>query len=365
MSQLPAWTWDVFCRVIDNYGDIGVCWRLVRDLGARGHRVRLWLDDTAVLPALAPGALQGRFPGVQVLPWGDPFDMEILRGQPPAQVWVEAFGCELPQPFVATRRQHEAAWGRPTWINLEYLSAEDFPRRVHGLASPLGTGPATGWTKWFYYPGFDVATGGLLREQQLLHQQQAFDRLGWLRQQVGEANAQRRVSLFCYEPDALPALLRQLAAVPGGYDLLVTAGRASAAVRALAGAVPTPAIYHLPFLAQTDFDRLLWSCDLNFVRGEDSLVRALWAGQPFVWQPYPQDDGVHADKLAAFLDWLRAPQEVRELHRVWAGLDSAPLPQLARMDWRAWSACVRAARERLLQQPDLVTQLLEFIAQKR
>lgn len=365
MPQPPAWTWDVFCRVIDNYGDAGVCWRLARELGARGHRVRLWLDDLGLLDGLAPGAAQGHFAGVQVLPWSQALEPAVLAAQPPAQVWVEAFGCELPLPFIARRREHEAVQGRPAWINLEYLSAEDFSRRAHGLASPVGTGPAAGWTKWFYYPGFDAATGGLLRERDLLCQQQDFDRSRWLREHAVDADARRWVSLFCYEPGALAALLAQLAAVPKHHGLLVTAGRASAAVRELAGPVPAPMIRYLPFMTQPDFDRLLWSSDLNFVRGEDSLVRALWAGKPFVWQPYPQDDGVHADKLAAFLDWLQAPQAVRALHRAWAGLDRAPLPQLAQMDWGAWSECVRAARERLLRQPDLVTQLLEFVVQKR
>ena len=41
--------WDVFVRVIDNYGDVGVCWRLACGLAARGEQVRLWLDDLTAL----------------------------------------------------------------------------------------------------------------------------------------------------------------------------------------------------------------------------------------------------------------------------------------------------------------------------
>ena len=38
--------WDIFCTVIDNYGDIGICWRLARQLRVDdGQRVRLWVDD--------------------------------------------------------------------------------------------------------------------------------------------------------------------------------------------------------------------------------------------------------------------------------------------------------------------------------
>jgi uncharacterized repeat protein (TIGR03837 family) len=57
----------------------------------------------------------------------------------------------------------------------------------------------------------------------------------------------------------------------------------------------------IAFLAQDDYDRLLWACDFNFVRGEDSFVRAQWAARPFVWNVYPQAENAHALKQDAFL----------------------------------------------------------------
>ena len=86
--------WDIFCQVIDNHGDVGVCWRLARELAARGHTVRLWLDDLRALPWLAPGAWSGAFKRIRVLPW--PRSTQALAQLPLADVWVEAFGCELP-----------------------------------------------------------------------------------------------------------------------------------------------------------------------------------------------------------------------------------------------------------------------------
>jgi uncharacterized repeat protein (TIGR03837 family) len=114
----------------------------------------------------------------------------------------------------------------------------------------------------------------------------------------------------------------------------------------------------------TDFDHLLWSCDLNFVRGEDSLVRALWAGAPFVWQIYPQDDDVHHEKLDAMLDWLQAPPALRATHRAWNGAQGAALPLLDRQTLAEWRHVAMAAQTRLLAQDDLVTRLLRFVAQK-
>ena len=357
-------TWDVFCRVIDNHGDLGVCWRLARELGSRGHTVRLWVDDASALAWMAPGGAHG----VQVRPWSEPLDAGLLHGLTPADVWIEAFGCELPPAFVA----HGARAPAPVWINLEYLSAEPYVERMHGLPSPVQQGPAAGWTKWFFYPGFSERTGGLLRERDVPARQAAFDRAAWLAAWGVPWRGERLVSLFCYEPPALAAWLAQQDAAPQATRLLVTAGRAAQAVRAVlenasnrlrlsdqGGAL---SISYLPHLPQTAYDELLWACDLNFVRGEDSLVRALWAGRPFVWQPYVQDDGAHHAKLAALLDVLRAPVDVRAFHRAWAGVD-ASLPPAP--DWPMWGAGVQAARARLQGQADLVTQLIGFVQKKR
>jgi uncharacterized repeat protein (TIGR03837 family) len=211
-------------------------------------------------------------------------------------------------------------------------------------------------------PGFTGATGGLLREPDLVRRQAQFDRAAWLRAHGVElAHGTRLVSLFCYEPAGLAQCLAQLAAGPGPARLLVTAGRATAAVRALCAeqlvAGSSLAITYLPLLTQADFDHLLWSCDLNFVRGEDSLVRALWAGRPFVWQLYPQDDDAQHAKLAAFLDWLQAPASWRDFHRWWNGDAPADAPLCP----AEWAACAEAARGRLLLQADLVTQLRQFV----
>lgn len=344
--------WDIFCRVIDNHGDIGVCWRLARDLATRGETVRLWIDPPPASGqawALSWMAPQGH-PGVQVGGWSEAASLVA-----PGDVVVEAFGCDLPDSMVAAM----AAKPRPPrWINLEYLSAQDYAERSHRLPSPVLSGPGAGLVKHFFYPGFTWGTGGLLREPDLLQRQESFDRKGWL-QGVGIAPAgERLVSLFCYEPAALAAMLRRLDAAPGPTRLLVTAGRAAAAVKACPAPASMLKLTYLPLLSQADFDHLLWACDFNFVRGEDSLVRALWAGRPFAWQIYPQHDDAHHGKLLAMLDWLQAPPSLHDFHLAWNGI----APELPAWDLPAWQNCVQAARGRALVQDDLVTQLLRFLA---
>ena len=379
--------WDVFCKIIDNHGDLGVCWRLARELAAHGQRVRLWVDDAAALAWMAPGATDGAFDGIEVLPWTTPLNPADLAALPPADVWVEAFGCEIPPEFIAARASGSRATGQnrsnpPVWINLEYLSAEAYVERMHGLPSPVLQGPAAGWTKWFFYPGFTPATGGLLREADLPAHQAAFDRAAWLRTQGIDWRGERLVSLFCYEPPALPALLRQWAKGDAPTRLLVTAGRAAAAVRLaiqddlslqpLMDQRGQLSISYLPPLTQTAYDELLWACDWNFVRGEDSLVRAIWAAAPlgpqraappFIWHIYPQpEDNAHHAKLDAFLNWLGATPSLRAFHQVWNGVTPGPLPA---PELVVWGACAAAARARLLGAPGLAEQLIGFVHKKR
>ena len=344
--------WDIFCKVIDNHGDLGVCWRLACNLALRGEAARLWIDDASALGWMAP---QGQA-GVQVGGWA-PDDVFPA----PGDVVVEAFGCDLPESVAVAMAARPKP---PRWINLEYLTAEGYAARAHRLPSPVLSGPATGLVKHFFYPGFTEGTGGLLREPDLLERQARFDRAAWLRSVGIEPGPGRTVSLFCYEPAALPALLRQLEAAAEPTRLLVTAGRAAAGVREQLQQQGPPngtrsllSISYLPLLAQRDYDHLLWACDFNFVRGEDSLVRALWAGRPFAWQIYPQHDNAHQTKLLAFLDWLQAPPSLRTFHTGWNGI-TAELPSI---DLPGWHACAQAARARLLAQDDLVTQLLRFV----
>lgn len=359
--------WNIFCKVIDNFGDIGVCWRLSSQLAARGERVRLWVDDASALRWMAPHGC----PGVEVMVWTQPFPCNGLEA---GDVLVEAFGCEVAPEFIATCADRSRATGQNTlWINLEYLSAEGFVERAHGLPSPVLGGPGAGMTKHFFYPGFTPRTGGLLREPELTQRQSLFDREAWLRQAGIELHrGERLVSLFCYEPPALAGLLEQFASDRHPTRLLVTAGRATNAVHAIIenknrlqplwNKPGTLSFFYLPRFSQPDFDHLLWACDFNFVRGEDSLVRALWAGKPFVWQIYPQHDDAHHSKLEAFLNTINAPATLREFHRTWNAVDKKPLGELELIPW---GQAVRDARSRLMQQTDLCSQLLEFVRSVR
>ncbi len=347
--------WDIFCRVIDHHGDLGVCWRLAADLGARGEHVRLWVDDPLALAWMAPQGARG----VSAIRWVDP-----LPGFDPGDVVVEAFGCEPPAAFVARMAARQPP---PPWINLEYLSAEPYVERCHGLASPQQAGPGAGLTKWFFYPGFTPATGGLLREAHALDGGSA----DWLAAQgVPVRQGERRVSLFAYADAPLAPLFDRLDSEP--TLVLLAAGAAQAPALALFDDQRRRGrhlrAHALPWFDLPGYDQLLRACELNFARGEDSIVRAMWAGAPFVWQIYAQPDGAHAAKLDALLDRLTAHSDpalsacVRRLWRAWNGIVDWPdhLPDAA-----AWRSLCFAWRQRLADQSDLTSQLIRFVNTRR
>ncbi|MBC8113079.1 MAG: elongation factor P maturation arginine rhamnosyltransferase EarP, partial [Candidatus Saccharimonas sp.] len=200
----------------------------------------------------------------------------------------------------------------PVWINLEYLSAEAWVDDCHLLPSPHPRWPLT---KYFFFPGFTSKTGGLLRERDVPAARAAFDPTAaaefW--RSLGVApptDDELRISLFCYDNPALPELLQCWADGPAAVLVLAAPGAATEQIAHWFGETLSPGtpfrrgslmVQALPFLLQPDYDRLLWACDVNFVRGEDSFVRAQWAERPFVWQIYPQAENAHLVKLDAFL----------------------------------------------------------------
>lgn len=321
-------TWDVFCRVVDNFGDVGVSWRLAR-LVAREHgkRVRLFIDDLTVLGKLRPEIDTAhdiqKLEGVEVIRIREPFDSLDV-----ADAVVETFGCDPPADYVAAMAKREP---KPRWINLEYLSAEHWVEGSHALASPH---PRMPLVKHFFFPGFTAKTGGLLREHSLLARRDEFQadegaQAAFWKSIVGEAPPADalKVSLFSYAGAPIEGLARCTAQTGGPTWLIAPEGYAATALEAwrlTSRARESIRCFTMPFLPQDRYDQLLWACDVNFVRGEDSFVRAQWAARPFVWHIYPQDEGAHWVKLSAFLA------------RYTAGLDRLQAAAFASM-WDAWN----------------------------
>lgn len=352
---------DLFCRVVDNYGDIGICWRLARQLQREhGLAVRLWVDDLAsfrrICPQVDTGAETQQVDAVTVRHWRD--QDGVYSPADVADIVIEFFACDLPPGYIAAMAECPT---RPVWFNLEGLTAEEWVEGCHRLTSPH---PRLPLTKHFFFPGFTDKTGGLLREaaldQQRLHFQSDPAAMTAFLADLGLAPAEMaktKVSLFCYPHAPVAALFDSWRRGGEPIVCLVPEGVAAEAVQdfiggpALAGAAATHGaltVRVLPFVPQPDYDKLLWACDLNFVRGEDSFVRAQWAGKPFVWHIYPQDENLHHKKLRAFLG--RYADGLPGLEQFSLAWNDAPVADMPVADGQgAWPARWRAFHDEMPQ----------------
>lgn len=322
-KKIPPVCW-LFCNVIDNYGDIGVSWRLAQSLYQElGWTVYLWVDDTATLRALCPNLPEPpcRYQHIHIYTWQAGLTAEGVTHAPLPQIVIETFACELPASVLRIINQT-----RPLWLNWEYLSAETAHERLHALPSPQ----ANGLQKYFWFMGFSEKSGGLLREQNYAEQCR-FNAQELRHQLLLPEKTAPEWLLFGYQSPVWAKWLTMWLQSGQAITLLLAGNQIINSLKS-SGTIPADALLHdgdcfkmaavtfikIPFLPQHDFDRLLHLSDGLIIRGEDSFVRAQLAAKPFFWHTYPQDDKVHLDKLDAF--WEKAyslyPEEIRIAHRM-------------------------------------------------
>jgi uncharacterized repeat protein (TIGR03837 family) len=351
--------WDLFCKVVDNFGDIGVCWRLARQLQAEhGLQIRLWIDDLqaaqSIIPRLNIAENSQICDAVTILKWSAEADFSQA-----AEVVIEAFACVLPSTYLTAMTRQQSKW-----VNLEYLSAEKWVDDFHGKPSPQGfLNLNHGLTRYFYFPGFSEKTGGLIRERNI---------------EVGRETTienKLKISLFCYPNAPIKDLFTALQTNTHAVSVYVPASRILSQIADFFGAETIDVgdyftrdslhVHILPFLSQTDYDALLRDCDLNFVRGEDSWLRAIWAGKPFIWQPYIQDDNANMKKLEDFLSLFYGTYAQKQLpceaHRYWSA-GHLPEDVLAAYldDLKGIYAHTQQQSAALAKQADLAAKLVIF-----
>lgn len=291
----------IFCRVIDNFGDIGVTWRLARMLSRLGISTELFVDRTDVMKEIVP-EFRGTesFPasaeGVLVREWTEETEREFA----PRDAVIEAFSCRL-----SDLTAEKIGRGGAVWINLDYLTAESWADDCHGLMSV-----DRGVSKYFYYQGFSERTGGLniepgQRELDLKYREKRAELLTGLGLSPSVPFV---MTLFSYENDAVyESLLGALGRSGQKSAVIAPMGRGAASLLRAAESAGIPenvTVKTVPLTSQDGYDRLLSAADLNIVRGEDSFLRAQAAGVPMIWHIYPQEDDAHLIKLASFLDLM-------------------------------------------------------------
>lgn len=374
--------WDIFCKVIDNYGDAGVSWRLAKRLATLAQlNIRLWIDDLQCLKRLVPHlsatqTVQQALPNLTVHRW-EPNFADIT----PAQVVIETFACHLPDNYVQAMAQQAI---KPIWINLEYLSAESWTEDCHKLSSLHSSLPLK---KYFFFPGFK--TGGILREADLAEKQRAWQTTSsvhpsstvatFLTSAIKkESENDVLVSLFSYDNPALPSLLKAWSMGKSTIHCLAPLTPQIKKLSSFFGvetfSEPESLSYGalrfhvLPFFTQEEYDFLLWICDLNFVRGEDSFVRGQLAAKPMLWHIYPQDDQAHLTKLNAFLDIYTAnldplsEKAMRDFYLAWnTGSDCGQVWERYYQQLPTLSQHATTWTQQLNVKTDLATNLYDFV----
>jgi uncharacterized repeat protein (TIGR03837 family) len=368
--------WDIFCRIVDNYGDIGVCWRLSQQL-AREHAItiRLFIDDFQVASKLIAGLQlterQQIIDGIEICPWSASTTAQ------PAKVVIETFSCELPSAYLG-----KMAASQSKWINVEYLSAEPWVNDFHAKPSPQ---PALNLTKYYFFPGFTEQTGGLIRERDLITQRNAFiadhhaQQNFW--QHIGiKQTMELSISLFAYPEANIKDFLMALMQSHKSAHVFVPTGSILEALKPLypkhdfsTGSIlraEALTLHVLPFLSQEEYEKILWACDINFVRGEDSWIRAIWAGKPFIWQPYIQSENTHLVKLEAFLDIYAQETTpalkacLKNAHYAWSATPQEASPTQCWQDFFAALPMLKqyaqTRSQALAEQADLASKLVIF-----
>lgn len=313
---------DIFCRVIDNFGDAGVLWRLSRDLLSYGHAVRLIIDDLNTLARMVPGLnpllSEQVIENIVICHWPESWNApDGTCPLTPAQWVIEGFACQIPPSY----EQAMAQCIEPVhWINLDYLSAEDWVQDYHGLPS---LHPNLPLTKTFFFPGFTEKTGGLIIEQNYQARQRSFDRSQWLKDLGGDASLPT-LFFFVYPYGPIKELAQALAQYHKPLQILLSATESGNMLFRELKQLKADHIrcITLPFMAQSDFDLALWACDLAFIRGEDSAARAQLAGCAFIWHIYHQEDGAHRIKLNALTDKINQALDYNPLLATWCCFQS-------------------------------------------
>ncbi|CAN5408037.1 elongation factor P maturation arginine rhamnosyltransferase EarP [soil metagenome] len=364
---------DIFCRVVDNYGDIGVCWRLARQLRhEHGWQVRLVVDDLRSFAFIAPPVQidpdEQTVDGVVIQAWRDTLTLA------PAQVVIEAFACDPPEAYVQAMA---AVAPTPLWLNLDYLATEPWALECQWMTSPH---PRLPLIKHFVFPGFDGTLALLVEADLEARRSAAHVDADGRRQRLAalgaDPDADTTVFVFSYPTPALEALVDAADQSPGSTQWLLAPTAANRQLLERRATARTRLVMLDP-VPQPRFDEWLWLADLILVRGEDSFVRAQLAVAPFLWQAYPQADAAHWDKLEAFahtLERFAAQHSMLAGHAVWWSLQQAwnrddPDRSAWRSLWRSFierraevAALMAAWRVHLLGRPSLADQIAAFQA---
>lgn len=324
----------ILCKVVDNYGDIGVAYRLAKALSSINPSMRITLvcSNLKSFSLMASGIDPSKktqsyiYKGTEwtIIDWNESEDFKYKAL--PFPVILECFQC-----------------GRPDWLeqmlfapnpgqifhilNVEYLTAEPYADDFHLLKSYTRSANVK---KVFFMPGFTTKTGGLI----LNRPEKPSSRISAICSEKADFN----ILFFAYKRDCAPIIKaiarfqKEKRRANGSFEtcVFIAAGQSAEPFMDAYKKAGRPfKIAELPFLQQEEWDFLLTQMDFNFVRGEDSLSRAALSGIPHIWNAYIQDDDYQLVKVDALLERMKpffTEDDYKLIKAAWEQYNSRALP---------------------------------------
>ncbi|AGF48887.1 elongation factor P maturation arginine rhamnosyltransferase EarP [Candidatus Kinetoplastidibacterium galati] len=353
---------DIFCKIIDNYGDIGFCWRLAKNLSCDYKwTIRLIVDDLKVFSFIneeVNSTIDSQvLMNINIVKW----EVFLKQKLNPSKIIIETFSCDIPDSLKKIIARNVNIF---TWINIDYLSAEQWVENCHLLSSRL----PNGLKKTFFFPGFTNKTGGLIIEDSFLKTKEylknsTYNQENFLKK-IG-INYKRSefifCLLFCYPSAPVNKLITSMEHLNKKIVLIVN----NDSIFANNYSTDNLKLASIPFINQENFDKLICCMDINFIRGEDSFVRALLSGNPLVWNIYEQENNAHIDKLKSWLNLNNFPDTIKRLMYSWNNFGEETVGNTIKIamsdkNWNLWKDHSRILAEKQISNKSLGENLVEF-----
>ena len=307
----------VLCKVVDNFGDIGVVYRLCKQLLFinPGLKINLVIDDLSsfkkINSKINPKLNFQNADGMDIYFWNDAelCHKEFIKNDGEKLcVILECFQCGRPEWMEKILFQ-EKLNRTVLIIMIDYLTAEKYAEDFHCLKSLTRSAKVQ---KVNFMPGFTEKTGGLIIDSE------------W---EKPEYNKDGPVLFFTYEKNWSPfvkAVSEWAKDNPfwqNKKSFLLAPGRGKKsfldAWSSLPKALP---LTNLDFMNQNEWDKMMKSSSVLFIRGEESLSRACLSGIPFVWHAYPQSEEYQLVKVNALLERIKihfSEEEYKLIKNLW------------------------------------------------
>ena len=312
---------DIFCEIIDNFGDIGVVYRISKELKKifQNVRIRIVLNRLEEFKAINKKVKDTDYQEIDgLICVTEKYVKENIETFGVSDVFIEAFGCNVPEEYVKQAKENSKLW-----INLEYLSGEKWIEDFHLCESLIDSKTLK---KIFFMPGFSEKSGGVIIDSGFLERmkygkenrdevfKKYFPNIDLKDKFIGtvfsyEKNFENLLeTLKNYEKETVLLLMGEKTQksfseilkknLTEDYGNIVKYGKIT--------------MIYSDFFSQEEYEEIISASDFNFTRGEDSFVRGIILGKPFMWHIYLQEEKAHMDKIKAFTERFKESVEVSE-----------------------------------------------------